>query len=372
MRVVIFCHSLVSDWNHGNAHFLRGIVRAMQSDGHEVRVYEPSNAWSLQNLLEGHGDDPLLQFASRYPTLTSTRYDEATLNLDAALDAAQLVLVHEWNEPSLVQRIGEHRKRNNGYRLLFHDTHHRSVTDPDAMSRYDLSGYDGVLAFGASVAEVYRKHGWGRRVWVWHEAADPEIFRPIESAKEGDLVWVGNWGDDERTAELQEFLIDPVADLGLKARSHGVRYPADALARLAKAGIDYAGWAPNFAVPQIFSRYRVTVHVPRRPYATALPGVPTIRIFEALSCGIPLVSAPWADSEHLFESGTDFLFASTGTEMKEHLRTIMNEPETAATLAEHGRRTILERHTCSHRAKELYDILDEIRTPESMLAGGVN
>jgi spore maturation protein CgeB len=100
--------------------------------------------------------------------------------------------------------------------------------------------------------------------------------------------------------------------------------------------------------------------------------VPTIRIFEALSCGIPLVSAPWADSEHLFESGTDFLFASTGTEMKEHLRTIMNEPETAATLAEHGRRTVLKRHTCSHRAKELYDILDEIRTPESMLAGGVN
>jgi hypothetical protein len=29
MRVVIFCHSLVSDWNHGNAHFLRGVAREL-------------------------------------------------------------------------------------------------------------------------------------------------------------------------------------------------------------------------------------------------------------------------------------------------------------------------------------------------------
>jgi spore maturation protein CgeB len=114
----------------------------------------------------------------------------------------------------------------------------------------------------------------------------------------------------------------------------------------------------------------VTVHVPRRPYATALPGVPTIRIFEALSCGIPLVSAPWSDSEHLFNAGSDFLFARSGADMKLHLRTILNEPDAAAALARHGRTTILERHTCAHRLKELYDILNEIGTPESMLAGG--
>ena len=26
MRAALFYHSLVSDWNHGNAHFLRGVV----------------------------------------------------------------------------------------------------------------------------------------------------------------------------------------------------------------------------------------------------------------------------------------------------------------------------------------------------------
>jgi spore maturation protein CgeB len=69
----------------------------------------------------------------------------------------------------------------------------------------------------------------------------------------------------------------------------------------------------------VFSRYRVTVHVPRRPYAEALPGIPTIRPFEAMACGIPLISAPWQDTEKLFRGGTDFLFASSGAEMAGHI-----------------------------------------------------
>ena len=49
------------------------------------------------------------------------------------------------------------------------------------------------------------------------------------------------------------------------------------------------------------------MHVPRGPYAEALPGIPTIRVFEALACGIPLVSAPWDDCEGLFQPGRDYL-----------------------------------------------------------------
>ena len=30
MHVVLFCHSLASDWNHGNAHFLRGLVAELR------------------------------------------------------------------------------------------------------------------------------------------------------------------------------------------------------------------------------------------------------------------------------------------------------------------------------------------------------
>jgi hypothetical protein len=70
MRFVIFTHSLVSDWNHGNAHFLRGIATELVKRGHQ----------------------------------------------------------------RLVRRIGAHHRENHGYQLYFHDTHHRGVTDPSAMA----------------------------------------------------------------------------------------------------------------------------------------------------------------------------------------------------------------------------------------------
>lgn len=366
MRIALFVHSLLSDWNHGNAHFLRGVGAELQARGHEVLFFEPRDAWSLQNLLADHGQKALHGFCVTYPTLASIRYDR--LDLDEALDGVDLVLVHEWNDPSLVRRIGEHRQRN-GYRLLFHDTHHRAVTAPEQMAAYDLSGYDGVLAFGGVIRDLYLERGWAERAWTWHEAADTRVFRRIEGEpEEGDLVWIGNWGDDERTAELHEFLIGPSRDLGLRTRVHGVRYPEEARAALADAGIEYAGWLPNYEVPRAFARFRATVHVPRRPYVEALPGIPTIRPFEALACGIPLISAPWDDAEGLFTPGEDFLVAKDGGDMKRCLREVLNDPDLARHLSERGRRTILERHTCAHRVDELLAIAAGIAAllPESV------
>lgn len=369
MRVTLFCHSLVSDWNHGNAHFLRGVCTDLLARGHEVRVFEPADAWSLQNLVTEHGQAPLAAFARAYPQLHSNRYDAATLDLDDALADSDLVLVHEWSDHALVRRIGEHRRANPQYRLLFHDTHHRAVTEPDSMAAYDLRHYDGVLAFGSAIRDLYRHKGWAERAWTWHEAADHRVFHPLPGEPlEGDLVWVGNWGDEERTAELHEFLLQPVKALGLRARIHGVRYPAAALQALADAGITYGGWLPNHEAPRVFARHAVTVHVPRRPYVRALPGIPTIRVFEALACGIPLVSAPWDDTEGLFEPGADFLVARDGAGMREHLRAVLHQPELARALAEHGLRTILARHTCTHRVDELLAIYAELVPPRRQSA----
>lgn len=361
MRIVLFYHSLLSDWNHGNAHFLRGVVSELKSRGHSVRVYEPSGGWSLTNLMRDADEEVIVDFQAAYPGLESWFYDPQRLDLDRVLDKADLVIVHEWNDHDLVSRIGRHHALHGGYTLLFHDTHHRSVSDRESIARYDLSHYDGVLAFGEVIRELYSRAGWSRCAWTWHEAADTRIFRPLpEYAKEGDLVWVGNWGDDERSVELKTFLLEPVAALGLKAVVHGVRYPDHALAALKEAGIDYRGWLPNFRAPEVFARHRCTVHVPRRPYVESLPGIPTIRVFEALACGIPLVSAPWQDSEGLFTPGRDFLVARDGGAMRRHLRDLLNDPAMAAELAEHGRRTILSRHTCGHRVDELLDIYDQL------------
>ena len=365
MQIVLFTHSLLSDWNHGNAHFLRGVATELVSRGHDVRIYEPHDAWSLQNLIAEHGEEPLRAFKKAYPDLNSTRYDLASLDLNTTLKDAGLVIVHEWSDHNLVRRIGRHRAEHGAYKLLFHDTHHRSVTDRDSMAAYDLTHYDGVLAFGDVIRDLYLREEWARNAWTWHEAADTRVFHPVATAEpEGDLVWIGNWGDDERTAELHEFLLDPVKTLGLKAKVYGVRYPKSARKALADAGIEYAGWLPNYEAPQVFARYKVTVHVPRRPYVEALPGIPTIRVFEALACGIPLISAPWNDSERLFTPGEDFWVARDGSEMTEKLMKLLNQPDQAAALANHGRATIEARHTCANRVDELMSIYDELTQPE--------
>src|SRR4051812_8728602 len=130
----MFYHSLVSDWNHGNAHFLRGVVTELQTRGHDVVVFEPAEGWSYRNLLQDYGTDALQEFQRNYPTLSSTQYDLESLDLDGVLAGADLVVVHEWNNPELVKRIGRHHAEHDGYWLLFHDTHHRAVSSRDEMA----------------------------------------------------------------------------------------------------------------------------------------------------------------------------------------------------------------------------------------------
>ena len=363
MRFVYFTHSLASCWNHGNAHFLRGVLRELTLGGHAVEAYEPAEPWSLQNLLADHGESGLAAYQQAYPELSSRTYDQGA-DLGAALADADVVIVHEWNEPVLVAAIGALRRRGAGFRLLFHDTHHRAVSDPNAIRQFDLDGYDGVLAFGETLAQIYRRWGWGDRVFVWHEAADTRLFHPTETetAREG-LVWIGNWGDGERGAELESFLLRPARTVGFPLDIHGVRYPDHALDMLRRYGATYRGWLPNALAPAVFARHLATVHVPRRFYVDVLPGIPTIRVFEALACGIPLISAPWRDSENLFRPGEDYLVARDEAEMERHLVAIRDDLGLRRALVENGLAAIRSRHSCAHRARELLAILDRLDAP---------
>lgn len=362
MKIVYFTHSLVSCWNHGNAHFLRGVLSDLIARGHDVRVYAPENAWSLTNLVADHGPEGLDAYRAAYPELGSVSYPVGA-DVAAMVDGADLVLVHEWNDHDLVAGIGRLRKAGAPWTLLFHDTHHRAVSEPEQMRAYDLSGYDGILAFGETLSEVYRGWGWGGRVWTWHEAADIRRFHPpeVEGPRDG-LVWIGNWGDGERTEELETYLFEPSRAAGLALDIYGVRYPQSARDTLDRYGVRYHGWAPNAAAPALFASALATVHVPRRYYATILPGIPTIRVFEALACGIPLVSAPWQDSEGLFRDGEDFLMVRSGEAMTRALRDIREDSGLRAALVASGRETILARHTCAHRVDELLGIVAGLRT----------
>lgn len=360
MKCVLFYHAFTSCWNNGNAHFLRGYARELHALGHDVVVYEPIDGWSRLNAIREGGNHAMEDVAALFPGIDIRRYD-AGLDLDRALDGADLVIVHEWNSPDLIAQIGRRRAQGAAFTLVFHDTHHRAVSAPDELAQFDLDGFDGVLAFGEVLRQIYLKLGWADRAFTWHEAADVALYHPLpQIERTDDLIWIGNWGDGERGAELNEFLVEPAAALKLRASVYGVRYSDAALGTIRAAGIRHGGWLPAQWAPVAFAGARATVHVPRGPYVRLLPGIPTIRVFEALACGIPLVSAPWSDTEGLFPDGV-YLSAADGTQMRRALRSVLDDRQMSAALVETGLKTIRERHTCRHRAEQLVGIAAEIR-----------
>jgi spore maturation protein CgeB len=363
MRFVFFVHSAVSDWNHGNAHFLRGLMSALAGRGHDVVSFEPRGGWSLKNMLRDHGPDALVEFARAYPELRIRSYDadapDLHLLLRDAVAGADVVVVHEWTEPEVANAAASAAKAA-GAVVLFHDTHHRPYSDPAAIARFDLAAFDGVLAFGDVLRDIYRNRFAVRRAWTLHEAADVRRFHPLERPRTQDVVWIGNWGDGERSSELRAYWLDAARRMPeLRWVAYGVRYPAQARVELHAAGVDFRGWAPSLSVPEVFAASRVTLHVPRRAYVEGLRGIPTIRVFEALACGIPLVCSPWIDAEGLFRPG-DYALAETPEAMASALRRLATDDDARAAQAERGLETILARHTCDHRADELLGILGEL------------
>jgi spore maturation protein CgeB len=365
LRLAYLAHSMRSDWNNGNAHFLRGLMRGMIALGHDVRIFEPCTGWSIEHLRqEEQGEPALRRFAELYPELRITTYT-ATQAADvcfwgSALSDCEVVILHEWNSPALANVLLELRDQL-GCCLLFHDTHHRASSSPEQIRLFGIEQFDGVLAFGEALRDIYESRFNIPNTWTLHEAADTSIFRPRPHAqKTEDVVWIGNWGDDERANDICEFLLKPAAALpDRRVVIYGVRYPEDGLAALRDAGVRYGGYLPNLNAPSAYGAARLTVHVPRQQYSTTMAGIPTIRVFEALACGIPLICSPWRDTEHLFEDG-DFFMVRNGEEMKRAMEHLLRDKAAADAQALRGLQTILSRHTCAHRAEELTSICEEL------------
>src|SRR5580704_107035 len=119
LRLRIFAHSWLSDWNHGNAHFLRGLMRELVRMGHQVRCYEELGSWSLTNLMKHEGDraiEAIDSFRRTYPELDIRFYKagEAQFQqvLEDELKDTNLVLLHEWNDPQVANNVLAYKKKH--------------------------------------------------------------------------------------------------------------------------------------------------------------------------------------------------------------------------------------------------------------------
>ena len=360
LRIGYVLHSLRSDWNNGNAHFLRGLLRAMAQMGHTVTAFEEPGGWSETNLLtEPRGHKAIEQFGAVYPELRTVDTPREVIGFEHAFASMDAVIVHEWNSPEVIAEVLAARDRL-GFKALFHDTHHRASSSPEQIARLQVARFDGVIVFGESLRTIYRERFGVERAWTLHEAADTTVFYPRAGKRRTDVVWVGNWGEDERAKEIGTYLLRPAARLRSRRFAiYGVRYPDQALGELHEAGVEYRGYLPNLEAPQVYAESGLTVHIPRQQYAAAMVGIPTIRVFEALASGTPLISAPWEDVEGLFAAG-DYRSVTSEGEMERAMCELLEDSAMAQAQAERGLRTVLARHTCGHRARELTAILEEV------------
>ena len=184
--------------------------------------------------------------------------------------------------------------RELGVTALFHDTHYRVVLDdelprpawPRAVRPHP--GLQSVRRRPLSRARLCQRDGAAR-------GGRYQRLQTLGVPQTTDVVFVGNYGDGDRSEELEDYVFGPRAQLpGLRYAIYGVRYPERVVARL-NDGLEYSyrGWLANVDVPGVYSAARTVLHVPRRQYVELLPGTPTIRVFEALACGACLISLPW-------------------------------------------------------------------------------
>ncbi len=180
----------------------------------------------------------------------NTRED---VDLGALVDDCDLVIVHEWNEPWLVDGLGRLRRSGARFTLLFHDTHHRAVSDPEGIRSYRIGDYDGVLAFGEALAEVYRRWGWSH-VFVWHEAADTRLFQAASRRQRRAMVWSGSETGATKSARARLKIISCGPRRGRLAARHLRRSLSRAwpCRRWKVTALDFRGWLPNARAPEIF------------------------------------------------------------------------------------------------------------------------
>lgn len=121
-------------------------------------------------------------------------------------------------------------------------------------------------------------------------------------------------------------------------------------------GMDYRGeanWATD--LPKAINASSINVNVSKLMFGTSVAP----RIFETLACGRFLLSNRNAGIAGLFEDGKDLVFYESLDDLEDKVRYYLDRPEERRAIGEHGRRTVLARHTLLHRARRIVSVLEE-------------
>lgn len=347
MKLVVLGLSLSSSWGNGHATTFRALLKAFAARGHDVLFLERDVPWYRHQRDLTDADYCRLEFYSTVEALG--RWREEISGADAVMVGSYV--------PEGVE-VGSFVLNNARGVTAFYD-----IDTPVTLAKLErrefdyvspelIAGYDLYLSFtgGPTLDRIERQFG-SPRARALYCSVDPEAYPSLDLPKRWDLTYLGTYSDD-RQPTLEKLLIEPARRLPhLNFCVAGPQYP------------DSIDWPSNVMriehLPPsehagFYSASRYTLNVTRADMIAA-GWSPSVRLFEAASCGAAIISDRWGGLETLFDPGREIVLADTTDEVVERLSS-SEDPEA---LAQAGRRRILAAHTSAHRAEELETHLTE-------------
>ncbi len=345
MRIVILGLTITSSWGNGHATTYRGLVRGLAGRGHQVLFLERDKPWYAE-----HRDMPAPPWGD---TRLYSGLDELTGRWSAVIAGADLVVVGSYVPDGIA--VGALVQRLAGGVTAFYDIDTPVTLAALAARQCEyltadlLRGFDLYLSFTGGPTLHYLEDVLGARAArALYCSADPDVHRPEPGAPSTwDLGYLGTYSGD-RQPTVDALLCQPARDwAGGRFVVAGPLYPED----LAWPGnVERIEHLPPDRHRAFYAGQRFTLNVTRadmvrRGYS------PSVRLFEAACCGVPIISDPWPGLDSFFTPGTEILIARTAGEVLDLLRTLPDAQRRA--IADAARARVLAAHTGDHRAAEL-------------------
>ncbi len=344
LSVVILGLSITSSWGNGHATNFRGLVRALEDRGHRVLFLERDVPWYAANRdlpRPPHGRTEL------YGSL-----DDLRTGFADEVGTADLVIVGSYvPEGSAVGRwVAETAEGVKAFydidtpvTLAAIESGACDYLDADLIPAYDL-----YLSFtgGPTLQMIEQRYG-ARRAVAFHCMVDTDAYRPLTVEPRWDLGYLGTYSDD-RQPVLDELLLEPARRRpDLRFVVAGPQYPPGIRWPVNVERIEHL--APH-EHPSFYAAQRLTLNVTRVDMVRA-GWSPSVRLFEAAACAVPVVSDRWEGLDTFFRPGQEIVVADGADDVLAALDNRAGDWEKRMGAA--AQRRVLAEHTAEHRALEL-------------------
>ena len=343
MKIVILGLSITSSWGNGHATTYRSLVRELVRSGNAVLFLERDQPWYAANR-----DMPQPPFGRTeiYHSVT-----ELKRRFAEQIGGADCVIVGSFLPEG--KAIGQWITNFASGVTAFYDIDTPITLDKiargdcDYLSEDLIAQYDLYLSFtGGPILDLIEQEYSSPMARALFCSVDPDEYFPERCRNKWALGYLGTFGED-RQPKLNSLLLAPATMLPSRQFVvAGPQYPKKIRWPANVQRITHLSPAKHRA---FYNSQRFTLNVTREAMVRA-GFSPSVRLFEAASCGTPIISDDWPGLKTLFRPGEEILIASNAQEVLE----ILKMPEAvAAEIGFRARERVLREHTSAHRAAEL-------------------